>query len=87
MTLKPTSSDHIEGPRYQANLALIYARLGEYDQAIGLVRSLLHTPGSVFFGEASITLSELRLRWQWDPLRNDPRFKAILADPEPATTY
>ena len=87
LTLKPTSSDHIEGPRYQANLALIYARLGEYDQAIGLVRSLLHTPGSVFFGEASITLSELRLRWQWDPLRNDPRFKAILADPEPATTY
>jgi len=30
---------------------------------------------------------ELRLRWQWDPLRKDPRFEEILAAPEPATIY
>ena len=34
-----------------------------------------------------ITLAELRLRWHWDPLRDDPRFRKILAGPEPKTVY
>ena len=34
-----------------------------------------------------ITLAELRLRWQWDPLRADPRFQRILQGPEPKTSY
>jgi hypothetical protein len=70
-----------------SNLALIYARLGENDEAIEMIQSLLQTPAAVFFGEASMSYSELRLRWQWDPLRNDPRFKAILAALEPVTDY
>jgi len=35
----------------------------------------------------SITLSDLRTRWEWDPLRNDPRFQKILAGPEPKTVH
>jgi serine/threonine-protein kinase len=87
VALKPTESDHLEGPQMLSNLALIYARLGENDQAIEMIQSLLQTPAAVFFGEASMSYSELRLRWQWDPLRNDPRFKAILAALEPVTDY
>ena len=34
-----------------------------------------------------ITLMDLRLRWEWDPLRSDPRFQKIIAGPEPKTIY
>ena len=27
-----------------------------------------------------VTLAHLRLSWEWDPLRKDPRFQKILAD-------
>src|SRR5262249_50714175 len=83
--LNPVEIDHVEGPKAFSNLALIYARLGHADRALPMIQSLLQTPGAVFFGEASISLWELRLRWEWDPLRVDPRFQAILTRPEPAT--
>ncbi len=45
-------------------------------------------PGPVMpFFEASITQSELRMRWQWAPLRSDPRIQKILNGPEPVTVY
>jgi hypothetical protein len=66
---------------------LIYARVGEPDQAISMIEKLLRTPGAVFFSETSISLWELRLRWEWDPLRSDPRFQKILAGAEPKTVY
>jgi serine/threonine protein kinase/tetratricopeptide (TPR) repeat protein len=87
IALKPTESDRLEGPQFRSNLALIYARLGETDEAIEMIQSLLQAPAAVFFGEASMSHWELRLRWQWDPLREDSRFKAILAAGEPATKY
>ena len=68
--------------------AVIYAWTGERDQAIELVERLLVTPAAVLPAfEGSITLAELRLRWQWDPLRADPRFQKILQGPEPKTSY
>jgi hypothetical protein len=33
----------------------------------------------------TITLADLRLRWEWDSLRSNPRFQKILAAPEPKT--
>ncbi len=30
-----------------------------------------------------MTLAELRLRWEWDSLRTDPRFEKIVADLAP----
>ena len=33
----------------------------------------------------NITLADLRLRWEWDSLRSNPRFQKILAGPEPKT--
>ena len=72
-----------------ANLALVYALVGEPDQAITLIERLLSTPGPVGWPDfpRNITLAELRLRWEWDSLRSDPRFQKILAGPEPKTVY
>jgi len=85
--LKPLSEDCDAGVEQLANLALIYARVGENDQAIEMIQKLLQTPGAVFFSEASISWWELRLGWEWDPLRKDSRFQRILAEPEPATIF
>ena len=85
--LNPAGSDAYEGPEQVCNLALIHARLGHADRALELIRSQLRQPGGVFFYESSMSLWELRLRWQWDPLRSDPRFQAMLAAPEPETVY
>ena len=53
-----------------------------------MITSLLRQPGCVSpLNEASLTIWDLRLRWQWDPLRSDPRFQKILAEPEPPTIY
>ena len=85
--LKPISQDQFDGPQELSNLALIHAWLGDKDEAISSVESLLQTPGGVFFYEASMSFWELHLRWQWDPLRSDPRFQKLLAGPEPVTAY
>jgi tetratricopeptide (TPR) repeat protein len=85
--LKPIARDVIEGAVAQTFQALIFARTGETDRAVSEIERLLKTPFAVDFGDASITLSDLRTRWEWDPLRKDPRFQKILAGPEPKTTY
>ena len=85
--LLPQSRDAYEGPERMCDLALIQARVGETDQALALIEHMLRQPGCVSFYQASLSLQELRLRWQWDPLRPDPRFQAILAGPEPVTIY
>jgi TolB-like protein len=84
--LLPESKDAYYGPSVSGLLALIYARNGEPDQALMLIERLLKLPGplSPVF-EGSITVSDLRLRWQWDPLRKDPRFKKIVTSTEPKT--
>jgi len=83
--LKPLARDVIEGAVAQAFQALIFARTGETDRAISEIERLLTTPFAVDYADDSVTLPDLRTRWEWDPLRNDPRFKKILAGPEPKT--
>src|SRR5262249_29060817 len=81
--LMPISEDAVEGHQWLCNLALIHARIGNADKAMEMVESLLREPGCVSpLNEACMTLWDLRLRWQWDPLRKDPRFQKILAGPE-----
>jgi hypothetical protein len=77
----------IEGAVVEAFLALIYARSGQTDEAISRIERLLTVPFAVDYCDDSITLSDLRTRWEWDPLRKDPRFQKILAGPEPKTIY
>jgi serine/threonine-protein kinase len=87
MELKPIAHDVIEGAVVEAFYALICTRLGLTDEAISRIERLLITPFAVDYDDASITLSDLRTRWEWDPLRNDPRFQKILASPEPKAIY
>jgi tetratricopeptide (TPR) repeat protein len=87
MELKPITDDVIEGAVVEDFYALICARLGLTDEAVTRIERLLTTPFAVDYDDASITLPDLRLRWEWDPLRSDPRFQKILARPEPKTIY
>jgi len=87
MELKPITHDVIEGAIVEDFYALTCARLGETDEAIRRIERLLTTPFAVDYADESITLSDLRQRWEWDPLRKDPRFQKILAGPEPKTLY
>jgi eukaryotic-like serine/threonine-protein kinase len=71
-----------------ATLALIYARTGEPDEAIKLIEKLLTVPANLSeLMVFSMTQADLKWRWVWDPLRDDPRFQKILAGPEPKTVY
>jgi TolB-like protein/Flp pilus assembly protein TadD len=85
LELKPISRDVIEGAVVQGFQALVFARTGETDKAVSEVERLLTIPFAVDYADEAITLSDLRTRWEWDPLRDDPRFQKILAGPEPKT--
>ena len=76
--LKPESKDAFDGAIMNSYLALIYARVGENDLALPLIERLLKTPGAVDSVNYSITINDLKYRWEWDPIRNDPRFKKLL---------
>lgn len=80
--LKPESKDAFDGAIMNCYLALIYARVGENDLAIPLIERLLKTPGAVDSVDYSITVNDLKFRWEWDPIRNDPRFQKIIAGAE-----
>ena len=89
--LEPESEDAFHGAMFAANLAVVYAVVGEQDPAITLIERLLSSPGA-FPGAGpdypcDITLADLRLRWEWDALRSNPRFQKILAGPEPKTVF
>jgi tetratricopeptide (TPR) repeat protein len=89
--LEPESQDAFHGAMEAATLAMVYAFIGEQEQAITLIERLLSTPGP-FSGSGAdspseMTLANLRLRWEWDSLRSNPRFQKLLAGPEPATVY
>ncbi|MEN3369915.1 MAG: adenylate cyclase [Verrucomicrobiota bacterium] len=87
--LEPESQNAFHGATHAANLALVYALTGESDQAITLIERLLSTPGPVECSDYpnNITLAELRLRWEWDSLRNNPRFQKLISGPEPKTNF
>ena len=87
MELKPISHDVIEGATVEDFYALICAHVGETNEAISRIERLLTTPFAVDYADESVTLSDLRQRWEWDPLRKDPRLQKILAGPEPKTLY
>jgi serine/threonine-protein kinase len=78
--LLPESEDASDGAEMACNLAEIYARVGEREQALPLIERLLKTP-------AGLDLRGLQADWNWDPLRDDPSFRRIIAGPEPEVVY
>lgn len=79
--LKPESKDAVDGAIMNCYLALIYTRVGEKDLALPLIERLLKTPGAVDSADYSITVNDLKYRWEWDPIRSDPRFRKVLEQP------
>ena len=77
--LKPESADAYDGAIMNSILALIYARCGEKDLAFPLLERLLKTPGAVDSVDYSITVNDLKFRWEWDPIRSDPRFQKLIS--------
>jgi len=69
--LLPESQDALDGPRATADLAQIYAWTGEFDEAFRLLDHLLAVP-------SNLTVPMLKLDPAWDPLRQDPRYQALI---------
>jgi serine/threonine-protein kinase len=69
--LLPESEDAFAGPYSTAALAEIYAWVGEPDEAFRLLDHLLTVPNG-------LTVPTLKLDPAWDPLRDDPRFQALI---------
>jgi TolB-like protein/Flp pilus assembly protein TadD len=67
----PVSLDAYDGPILAANLAVIYAQVGEKDLAISQLEELRGLP----MGPTSGTL---RVEPEWDPLRGDSRFEKLV---------
>src|SRR6266403_4198008 len=71
VALLPESKDAFEGPQVTIALAQIYCWTGEKEQALQLIERSLSTPNG-------INVPLLKLDPVWDPIRDDPRFKALI---------
>jgi TolB-like protein/Tfp pilus assembly protein PilF len=69
--LLPESKDAFGGPEVMEDVAQVYAILGEKDRAIEVLNGLLSRP-------SAMTVEILKVNPIWDPLRNDPRFQALI---------
>jgi TolB-like protein/Tfp pilus assembly protein PilF len=69
--LLPESKDAFGGPEIASGVAEVHAILGDNGRAIEILDGLLSRPSAV-------TVQGLKVNPIWDPLRNDPRFQALL---------
>src|SRR5439155_13239392 len=69
--LVPESKDAFGGQEIAGGVAEVHAILGDHDRAIEILDGLLNRPSAV-------TVQGLKVNPSWDPLRNDPRFQALL---------
>jgi len=73
--LVPEDSDAIEGPTLAIELTKALVWVGEKDAALADLERLIKLP-------ATVPVWILRHSVAWQPLRGEPRFEAILADPK-----
>jgi TolB-like protein/Flp pilus assembly protein TadD len=69
--LVPVSKDALLGPELLEELARTYIMVGEYEAALDKIDYLLSIPGW-------LSVSLLRMDPRYDPLRDNPRFQALL---------
>jgi eukaryotic-like serine/threonine-protein kinase len=70
--LMPMDRDAMVAPVVEQNLAMVEARLGDTERALDHVEHLLRIPSWT-------TVHTLRLDPRWDPIRDHPRFQALVA--------
>ena len=69
--LMPVSKDAMDGIIHVIDLAQIYTIVGETESALDLIEQALSKP-------SNLSVGLLRLDPIWDPLRDHPRFQALL---------
>ena len=70
-----TAKDAFSGPVAVENLAAVYALVDRTDDALQQIERLL-----AMDYVNSLTDHRLRYEFQWDPLRDDPRFQQLIED-------
>jgi TolB-like protein/Flp pilus assembly protein TadD/predicted Ser/Thr protein kinase len=73
LAIELTAKDRFIGPQSEENLAEVYATLGRAGDAVDLIERLLRMD----YNDA-LTVTRLRLDFVWDPIRDNPRFQALL---------
>ncbi len=68
----PVELDAFFGPQYRENLAYVYLAVGDYDAALSEFEYLFTIPSAVRIGC-------LELDPRLDPVRDDPRYRALVA--------
>jgi len=78
-------SSAVSAPIVRCNLAVVYAWNGQFDFAISELDQLVNRPAGSNL-PAQPTYGDFRWNPLWDPLRNDPRFTAIMKRLAPVAT-
>jgi hypothetical protein len=73
--MAPVGRDPVWGRNYILHMAEIYVMTGDHEKAIDMLERLVSVV-------AEYTPHLLRLDPTWDPLRDHPRFQALLAKHE-----